>query len=280
MEQINQVSNFIKEFILLYVPKLWGWLIILVVWRIVIAKLRTPIHNFLQKQESISQWLRGFLMSMTIIWLRVLLIIIAISTMWVETTSLIAALSALWLAVWLALQWSLSNIAWWIVLLFFKPLRVWEVVTINGETWTVSDIDLLYTTLRTFDRKQVFLPNSSVASTTIKNYSREDIIRIEIEVWIWYEADIKKAKEIITNIAINNKKVLSDPAVEVVVSGLWDNAVTIRLRAFTNLEDKRSTHHECLEDIKLMFDKEWVTMPFPQRTIWFEWPIDVRLQHE
>ncbi|AZQ65418.1 mechanosensitive ion channel [Flammeovirga pectinis] len=236
-----------------------------------ITKRITLIVNKQIKKKSTNHALIDFFTQLTSVSLTVIIFIGSIDMAGVETTSFIAMLGSAGLAVGLALQGSLANIAGGALLLTLRPFRKGEFIEVNGHLGTVIDVGLFATTIQTPKMRQVFLPNGSLAGGVIKNYSREGITRVDVPIGISYGADIKEARNVLLNVIMNDKRVLKDPEAPVVfVTNLGDSSVDLQLRAFVKIEDYWGFLFETLEECKIALDNNKIEIPFPQRVLHIE----------
>jgi small conductance mechanosensitive channel len=195
--------------------------------------------------------------------LRVLLFVTFISKLGIETSSFVAILGAMGLAVGLSLQGSLSNFAGGMLIILFKPFKVGDTIEAQGVTGSVSEIQIFVTKLITPNNQTIFVPNGSLSNGTITNYSLQGYRRADLTIAISYDTDIKKAKDIITEVLKSNPKILQTPAAEVSVKNLTDNAIQLAVRPWANNEDFGAVFAETLENCKSAFDKEGIIIqPF------------------
>ncbi|MCW8887511.1 MAG: mechanosensitive ion channel [Gammaproteobacteria bacterium] len=199
--------------------------------------------------------------------LIVFVVIAALGQLGVQTTSFIAILGAAGLAVGLALQGSLSNFAAGVLMIIFRPFKVGDFIEAGGASGIVEGIDIFTTLIRTGDNKVIFIPNGSIMSDNIVNYSAKETRRIDMVVGIGYDADIKKAKDILTEIVNADERILKDPAVTIGVSELADSSVNIVLRPWVKSGDYWGVHFDLNETIKNRFDEASISIPYPQRDI-------------
>lgn len=190
----------------------------------------------------------------------------------VAPTSLIAVLGAAGLAIGLALKDSLSNVAAGVMLVSLKPFRVGDVVTIAGETGKVESISIFQTRLRGADNQTIVLPNSLITTDSIINRTPDTMRRIELVIGIDYKDDIDTARAAALDVMHADKRILAEPAADVLVYGLGDNAVNLGIRCHVGNADYFATKCDITERIKKAFDRVGVSIPFPQR--------DVRVYHQ
>ncbi len=217
------------------------------------ADLDSTLHLFLSTLLRYSLW--------------ALIGIIILSILGVPMTSVIAVLGAAALAVGLALQDSLKNIASGVLIIVLKPYTVGEFVEINDRTGTVLEVGLFHTQIRTPDNKLLFIPNSNVMNDNIINYSDLEIIRVDMVFGIGYDDDIRKAKEVLQEIVDGDERILEEPEAIVAVSELADNSVNFVVQPYTNRSDAITVRYHVTEQVKLRFDEEGISIPFPQRDV-------------
>jgi small conductance mechanosensitive channel len=176
-------------------------------------------------------------------------------------------LGAAGLAIGLALQGSLSNFAGGVLILLFKPFQVGDVITGQGHSGTVSKIDILYTHLNTFDNKEVIIPNGSLANSDVVNITSQPTRRVDINVGVAYDTDLKKARTAIFEILTNDERVHADPEPVVWLNNFGDSSLDLVVRAWANREHVWPVYFETMEKIKESFDCQEIEIPFPQRVM-------------
>lgn len=211
--------------------------------------------------------LTPFLMSLTSLGLKALLIVSAAGMIGIQTASFIAVLGAAGLAVGLALQGNLANFAGGVLILIRKPFVVGDFIEAQGVKGTVNEINIFSTVMTSFENLEVHVPNGPLASGNITNFSALPTRKLVWDIGIGYGASIEKAKAIAMEIILSDERVQKDPAPEAWVVALADNAVNLSFRAFALQTDFWPCFFENLEKIKLAFDKEGIEIPFPQRTV-------------
>lgn len=198
----------------------------------------------------------------------------------VQTTSLLAVIGAAGLAIGLALQGSLANVAAGVMLIALKPFRVGDVVKVAGEEGVVQEVRVFQTVIKTFTSHEVILPNSQITSQPIVNFTALGQRRVDVPVGISYDADIREAREVLLTLAGNHERVLEDPEPSVMVNGLGDNSVDLTLRAFVNTPDFASTRSDLLEAVHREFGKAGIGIPYPQRDVHLFMPEGVRIDRD
>ncbi|MDV6315778.1 mechanosensitive ion channel domain-containing protein [Idiomarina sp. HP20-50] len=194
-------------------------------------------------------------------------IMMALSHVGVETTSFIAILGAAGLAIGLALQGSLSNIASGVLLIMFRPIRAGEYVDAGGVSGTVEQINIFQTIMKTPDRKVVFVPNSEIIGGPIINYNREELRRIDLVIGVSYSANLQHTKKVLMDVITSDERVLEDPEPVVTVTNLGNSSVDFNVRPWTKNEDYWPTRWDLLERIKDRLDEEGIGIPFPQMDV-------------
>lgn len=252
-----------------YTPRALLAIITLLVGLKLIKLLKNFITKSLKKNK-VDPSLVSFLESFLGIGLRILLFISIASMLGVETTSFITLIGAAGLAVGLSLQGSLSNLAGGVLILVFKPFQVGDLIEAQGYEGIVKKIQIFSTHLTTLDNKRVVIPNGNLSNDSIKNYSAEEKIRVDLSIGISYNSSIDKAKEVIQEVIQNNSKILKDPKPFIGVSELSDSSVNLAVLVWTNSENYIPLPFELRESIKKAFDRNNIDMPFPTRTIYMK----------
>ncbi len=185
----------------------------------------------------------------------------------VQTTSLVALLGAAGLAIGLALQGALSNVAAGVMLLSLRPFRIGEAVDVGGTAGSVEELGLFVTKLRSFDGVPVFVPNSQVWGTEIKNFSRAERRRIDLTVGVGYDDDLDRALATLRGVVDAEPRVLIEPEPLVKVTSLGESSVDLLVRVWTLPADFLVTSYDLTLAIKQRLDAEGFTIPFPQRDV-------------
>ena len=203
---------------------------------------------------------------------RYLVIIVTVlavlSQFGIETTRLIAVLGAAGLAVRLALQGTLSNVAAGVMLLIFRPFRIGQYVEVGGIAGTVKELTLFTTELNTPDNVQIIVPNSNVWGQAIRNYNAYSTRRVDITFGISYGDDINKAMDIIKAEIEKDARILKDPEPFIAVLGLGESSVDIVTRSWTATGDYWPVKFDLTKAVKEEFDRGGITIPFPSRTVY------------
>lgn len=232
-----------------------------------LTKLITRIFKKILVRRNVDVTLIGFLTSSSKFILYFFVIIAAVSHLGIETTSLIATLGAAGLAIGLALQGSLSNVAAGVMLIIFRQIKVGQYVEGAGVTETVEKVGIFNTTLVTIDNKVIYVPNSKLVNDNIINYSEKDKRRIDLIFSISYKDDIDKAKNLLWSVLESETMLLKEPLPIVAVGELTESSVNLFVRPWVNTSNFLEVRFRLIESVKKIFDEENISIPFPQREI-------------
>lgn len=260
------IQEMINQYVLPWGKNIIFAILIYIVGRIIAKIVLSLIMKVLGKSNK-DQMLLKFIHSILSALLLLIVIIAALSQLGVDTTSLVALIGAAGLAIGLSLQDSLKNFAAGVMILVFKPFKAGDYVNAAGMEGVVNSISVFTMELTTPDNKEVIIPNGSVLAAPIINFSSKPTRRIDMVFGIDYGDDLRKAKQIIEKVLAENTKVLKDPAPVVAVAALADSSVNINVRPWVNNADYWAVYSEVHEAIKLAFDAEGITIPFPQQVL-------------
>lgn len=265
-EKIEEYTQLGVEMAMAYAPKLLLAILTLVVGLWLINKFLDMLSRVMQSRNA-EPTLNKFLHSLLSILFKALLLISVASMVGVETTSFIAVLGAAGLAVGLALQGSLANFAGGVLVLLFKPFKVGDFIEGAGVMGVVREIQIFNTIMTTPDNKRIIVPNGKLSNDVITNFSAEATRRVDMVFGIGYGDDVLKAKDVLKDLLSADERVLKDPAFEVYVKELADSSVNFVVRAWVNAADYWPFYFAMQERVKLRFDKDDITIPFPQRDV-------------
>ncbi|PZP83960.1 mechanosensitive ion channel family protein [Ectopseudomonas oleovorans] len=265
VDELVKLSEAWLPVVLEYSGKLTLALITLLIGWWLISRLMSSIESMLAARK-VDRALSSFISSLVSIVLRILLLISVASMIGVETTSFIAMIGAAGLAIGLALQGSLANFAGGVLIMLFRPFRAGDWIEGQGVSGSVDSIQIFHTTLKTADNKVVIVPNGALSNGHITNYSREPRRRADINIGIDYSSDIKRAREVLLDIA-KDPRVQLDPAPVVFVTGLGESAVNISLRVWVATGDFWPVTFEFTELAKERLTEAGIGIPFPQRVV-------------
>lgn len=249
------------------VPSLLYALLFYIVGRFVVNKLLKGFKRILEARDA-NPSLNTFLVGLVKAVLYVSLFIGIATILGVPMSSFLAILGAAGLAIGLALQGSLSNFAGGVLILLFKPFKVGDVIEGQGNTGTVTKIDVLYTHLNTADNKEVVIPNGNLANSEVINYSSQPTRRVDIKVGVAYSTDLNKAKSVILELLKSDKRVHAEPAPVVFLQNFGDNSLDLVVRAWTDSDNLWPVYFDSMEKIKSAFDTNEIEIPFPQRVVY------------
>ena len=233
----------------------------------IIIKLIIKIFPNGKKFDKMDQTVKSFLNSFVSIGLWVILIVCIVAILGVPMASVIAAIASCGVAIGLAMQGSLSNLAGGIMLLLFRPFSVGEFIETSGVSGTVREIGIFYTLLITGDNKHVTIPNGTMMNNTVINYSREDIRRVDMEFGITYESDSEKACEIAKRVAAAHSLVTDAKPVFARVTNLADSAVIVTVRAWTESANFWSVKFDLITEIRKALEAEGVSCAYPHMDV-------------
>ena len=247
-----------------YAPNLFYALIIFIVGYIVI-RLIVKFLKTVFSRSHIEETGWSFLVSLIRAVLYIILAVMILSQLQVPMSSIIATLGTAGLAIGLALKESLSNVAGGFIIMFTRPFKSGDYVEIKGSQGTVSRISILYTKLLTMDNKSIMIPNGTVASSTITNYTQEELRRLELTFNISYANDFRAAEDAIANVVAANSLALDKPDAPFIrVCEHSTNSVKILLRVWVKSENYWELRYALLADVKDAFDRENIEIPYNQ----------------
>lgn len=197
----------------------------------------------------------------------VILVVIILNQLKVPTAPLITVLGACGAAVALALKDSLGNIAGGLLILANKPFKRGDVIQAAGTEGIVQNIDLFVTTLKTYDNKVITIPNGTLNTSVIVNYSRENSRRVDCRFGISYGADIGKAKDVLLAVVESNPEIYDEPAPFIGVANHGESAVMLDLRVWCDTNDYYDVLYALQEQVKIAFDEANISIPYPQMDV-------------
>lgn len=212
------------------------------------SKLDESVYRFILRGTKFALW--------------TVLIIAILSKLGMETTSLITVLGAGGAAIALALKDSLGNVAGGIIILINKPFIKGDTIELAGVTGIVDSIDLLTTQLHTFDNKVVTVPNGTITTEIMINYSREELRRVDCQFSISYDADLIKAKELLYNVALSCEDILSEMETVIGVAEQGDSGILLDLKVWCSTEAYFDVKYYLEENVKLAFDEAGIDIPY------------------
>jgi small conductance mechanosensitive channel len=239
-----------------------------------LAKLLVALVSRLLQRSKLDAMLVSFFTSILNALLLLLVVIAALEELGVDTTSLVALLGAAGLAVGLALQGSLQNFAAGVMLILFRPFKAGDYVEAAGTAGVVEEIGIFSTRMRTGDNREVIVPNGGIYKGNITNFSARDTRRIDMVFGIGYDADLRRAREIIEALLAADERILADPAPLVAVAELAESSVNFNVRPWVNASDYWPVRYDLTEKLKLAFDEAGISIPYPQMDVHVHQPDD------
>jgi small conductance mechanosensitive channel len=261
--KVTYYTDLITNYATEYGLKILGSLLIFFIGKWVIRQLVTLMRKGMERAK-VDPTLVSFAGNAIYVGGIIVIIIAAISNLGVETTSFVAVFGAAGLAIGLALKDTLSNVGAAVLIIFFRPFKVGDFIEASGVMGNVKSMNLFSTTLTTVDNRSIIIPNGTLIAGNIINYTGNTTRRIDMVFDIDYKDDLRVAKEVIMKVLLANPKVLADPAPVVVVGALAQNSVQILARPWVAVDDYWNGMFEMTEAVKLEFDKNGISIPFPQ----------------
>lgn len=210
---------------------------------------------------------QSFLSSLVNILLTVLLVISVIGALGINTTSFAALLASAGVAVGMALSGNLQNFAGGLVILLFKPYKVGDWIEAQGVQGQVKEIQIFHTILTMADNKVVYIPNGSMSTAVVVNYSRNETRRVQWTVGIDYGEDVSRARQAVSSVLTADPRVLTDPAPFIAVDALADSSVNLVIRVWVKTEDYWGVYHDIQHNLYETFNSRGINFPYPQQTV-------------
>lgn len=272
VDSINGAGSWLvanQALLLSYAVNIVAALAIIIVG-LIIARMISNAVNRLMISRKIDATVADFLSALVRYGIIAFTLIAALGHVGVQTASVIAVLGAAGLAVGLALQGSLSNLAAGVLLVMFRPFRAGEYVDLGGVAGTVLSVQIFSTTMRTADGKIIVIPNGKIIAGNIINFSREPVRRNEFIIGVAYDSDIDQVKQILTNIIQSEDRILKDREMTVRLNELGASSINFVVRVWSNSGDLQNVYWDVLERIKREFDAAGISFPYPQMDVNFK----------
>ena len=264
MFTLNVFTNFLSRFTdtgKTLGLKALGALAILIVGWIVASIIKRIMVKALQKAK-LDESFKKFLIKAVNIVFKTFVVLSAVSNLGISTTGLVAALSAAAVAISLALKDSLGNIAGGILMMITRPFSTGDFITVDGESGTVVNIDLIHTVIRTPDHRQVVIPNGQLVNKTVTDYSREKIRRVDVPFSVSYESDVEVAKAVIMDVINGCELALKEPKPFARVTEYCDSSVTVTARVWCAADDYWDVKFQLLEEVRVLFNANNIEIPY------------------
>lgn len=241
-------------------------IVVYFVGRFLISLLQRLMANMLERRK-VEVSIQIFLKSTVSILLNVLLIISVVGALGINTTSFAALLASAGVAIGMALSGNLQNFAGGLIILLFKPYKVGDWIEAQGVQGRVTEIQIFHTILTMVDNKVVYIPNGSMSTAVVINYTRNETRRVEWTIGVDYGEDVERVRAAIRGVVDADARILADPAPFVAVGALADSSVNIVVRVWTRQEDYWAVFHETYQKIYAEFNRQGIDFPFPQQTV-------------
>ena len=240
----------------------FGIIFLSIGWK-VINKTLKRIRRILESKNA-DQTITRFLDNVMNVTLKTVLIIIILQYIGVNLTGLTTIVASAGVALSLALKGSLANLAGGVIILVARPFNVGDFIGTTEHSGVVEKISIFYTYLVTFDNKQILIPNGILTDSSIVNYSSKEIRRVDLTFSVAYEEDVIRVKNVLINILKKNELVLEEPEFFVGISMHGDSAINFIVKAWCKTEDYWTVYYDLLETVKIKFDEEGISIPYPQ----------------
>jgi small conductance mechanosensitive channel len=266
-QEINQVAETVIPLATEYGLDIVGAIVTLIVGWIVAGWARSAIIRWLGRIPNMDATLVPFLATIVRVGVLTIVLVAVLNQFGVETTSIIALLGAAGLAIGLALQGTLSNIASGVMLLMLRPFKIDEYVEAGGISGTVVQIGLFTTEFKMPDGVFLTVPNSTIANQAITNYSRNSTRRFSMVMGISYNDDIEGASQVLLHMMKADDRVHADPEPQVLVGALGASSVDLSLRCWVDTDDFWPVHFDLTKQSKLAIEAAGYSIPFPQQDV-------------
>ena len=262
----DDMSKYLDDYIIPFAINFAMAAIIYIVGKIVVKIIVSAVGKLMAKSQY-DDMLISFLKAIMNAVLMLFVIIAALNELGVDTTSLAAIIAAAGLAIGLSLQGSLQNFAAGVMLLVFRPFKKGDFVDAGGVAGTVVSVGVFSTIMNTPDNKEIIVPNGNIYGGNITNFSAKDTRRVDMKFGIGYGDDLLKAKKLLEEMVVADSRILIEPAPQIAVAELGDSSVNFVVRPWVNSGDYWGVMFDFTEAVKLRFDAEGISIPFPQMDV-------------
>ncbi|MET3702721.1 small-conductance mechanosensitive channel MscS [Citrobacter sp. UYEF32] len=272
VDSINDAGSWLvtnQALLLSYAVNIVAAIAIIIVGMIV-ARMISNTVNKLMRARHIDATVADFLSALVRYGVIAFTLIAALGRVGVQTASVIAVLGAAGLAIGLALQGSLSNLAAGVLLVTFRPFRSGEYVDLGGVAGTVLQVQIFSTTLRSADGRIIVVPNGKIIAGNIINFSREPMRRNEFIIGVAYDSDIDLVTKLLTDIIQDDDRILKDREMTVRLNELGASSINFVVRVWSNSSDLQNVYWDVLEKVKRSFDEHGISFPYPQMDVNFK----------
>ncbi len=264
----SDIERYINTYAIPWAINIAMAIAIFVIGRIIVGILLSVFRRVMAKSKY-DEMLINFVESIVSAILMLFVIVASLDQLGVDTTSLVAIVGAAGLAIGLSLQDSLKNFAAGVMLLVFKPFKQGNYVEAAGTAGIVQKIGIFHTVMTSLDNKEITIPNGKIYSDNITNYSAKDTRRCDMTFGIGYDDDLLKAKRILQELVDEETRILKEPACLIGVAELGDSSVNFTVRPWVAASDNLAVRLAFTEAVKLRFDAEGISIPYPQMDVHF-----------
>jgi len=265
--QAEKLLSALMDWAAAVVPQFIGALVLLVVGWWIAGRAKRAVASLLERQDRIDAMLSSVIASLVRYSILIVVLVAVLGQLGVQTTSILAALGAAGLAIGLALQGTMSNIAAGMMLLWLRPFRVGDYIDTGAVAGTVKELGLFASELHSWDGIYQFVPNAELWNKRIVNYSRLPTRLVDLAFGVDYGDDVVKGQEVLRKMASDDQRVASDPAPLTFVDELGDSAVVLRLRVWAAASDYWDLRRALTERGKVVLEAAGLSIPFPQRDL-------------
>ena len=255
-----------------FIPKLLGCILVLWIGFKLIKLLKKALTKMLEKRNA-EGTLKGFLTSLVDVLMKVMLIIMAMDIIGIKATSFIAVLGAAGLAIGMALQGTLQNFAGGVIILLMRPFKVGDYIEVGSYKGYVKEIRIFHTMIRPFNGRIIIVPNSELATKSLINHTKDEVIRIDVVASVAYGTDLDKARQVIMDVINADELILKDPPAKICVSELNNSSVDWSLWLWTTVDDYWTVWMRIRENLYKAFYANGISIPFPQIDVHLNKPL-------
>lgn len=269
VDGINNAGGWLvrnQELILSYAVNIVAAIVTIIIGMFIARIISNAINRVLLARH-IDATVADFLSAMVRYGIIAFTIIAALGRVGVQTASVIAVLGAAGLAVGLALQGSLSNLAAGVLLVTFRPFKTGEFVDLGGVMGTVQNVQIFSTTLKTADGKIVVVPNGKIIAGNIINYSREPIRRNEFIIGVAYDADVDQVIALFREVVEADERVLKDLGIQIGLNELAASSLNFVVRCWSKSSDLQNVYWDLMKNFKRTLDANGIGIPYPQMDV-------------
>lgn len=239
----------------------------LVIGLLLIKWIAKYVNIRIQKSPRLDDTLKAFISPLVSTVLKILLIVSVITILGIDTSSVIAVIASAGVAIGLAFQGALSNVAGGLLLLILRPFKVGDYIEVNSFSGTVEAIQLLYTHIVTIDNKVIYIPNGSLTNTSIVNYSVKETRRLDLSFTVSYENDTAHVIDTLRDVIEHHDLILKDPEPFIRMTEHGESAIVYTSRVWTKADDYWTVRFDLLENVKKKFDQENISIPYNQMDV-------------